>query len=549
MCTGVSRAAGDISWCGRVTIALLVFAFPTMAWAHAVLLGSFPAADQVLDSAPAEIELNFNENVGPIFIKVLDTSGAEVGNLGDWRVDGNDVFQPLAEILTNGTYILTYRVISADTHPVGSTFVFAVGEPIQDMSESQATGGDTGWSWLVAGNRVLLYASVLLAAGSALLVLFMRWPASLWTGISAQGRVASAIAAFTYLLSVGLGGAEMLMGSAGALFSLDTWRQGLSSTLLPSALIGIPGTLVLMLAFSRNAASTPLLLLGTSLSIGGFLVTGHAATAPPVSLMALAVAVHLVCGAFWFAALRPLWLSTRTEPLVESGRLMRVFSTRAVWSVGALFASGVIIGYVQVESFDKLVSSAYGVRLLLKVALFLLLLAIAAVNKNRHTPRLEVGDPQAADAMRRSIRIEYGLMVAVLVAAVSLTLPSPPRSAAAMAGNSGMDSTADTSVAVGENRGYTARAEISPGRTGQNMVMFSFTDGSGTPVEIQRVVTIWSLPSASLEGVEREAEKISPMMFHLMTDDLILPGTWQLTVSAYVDDFTKINIPVSVDIR
>jgi copper transport protein len=348
-------------------------------------------------------------------------------------------------------------------------------------------------------------------------------------------------------LSVGLGGAEMLMGGAGALFSLDTWRQGLGSTLLPSALIGIPGVLVLLASYRRPAASTPMLLAGAALAIGSFLVTGHAATAPPVWLMALTVGVHLVCAAFWFAALRPLWLSTRLGSLTESGAIMRSFSQRAVWTVGALFASGLVISYVQVETVNNLIASDYGLRLLGKIALFLSVLGIAAINKSRLTPQLEAGEVQAAESMRRSIRFEYGLMVGILVAAVSLTLPSPPRTA--MAAGSTASGMADVLVVTGENRGYSVRAEISPGRTGENMVMFSFSDTTGSPVEMQRVDTIWSLPAAGLEGVEREAEKVSPMMFHLTTSDLILPGEWQVTVSAYVDDFTKINIPVSAEIR
>lgn len=525
---------------------LAAIASPATAWAHAVLLGSTPAADQVLAASPDEIALNFNENVGPIFIKVLNTKGAEVGSPGDWRVEGNDVFLPLGDTLENGTYILTYRVISADTHPVGSTLVFAVGEPIQDMSQAEMGGGDTGWTWLVAINRSLLYASMLLAAGSALLVLLMAWPASLWPAIAAQGRVAAVVAAASYALSVGLGGAEMLMGGPGALLALETWRQGLASTLLPSALIGIPGMLVLLTAFRRPAAATPLLLTGAALAIGSFLVTGHAATAPPVWLMALTVGVHLVCAAFWFAALRPLWLSTRLEPLAESGAVMQAFSQRAVWTVGALFASGLVISYVQVETLDNLTGSDYGLRLATKIALFLLVLGIAVINKTRYTPRLEAGEAGAAEAMRRSIRVEYVVMVAILIAAVSLTLPSPPRTAMA-AGTGGV--AADALVVTGENRGYSVRVEISPGRTGENMVMFSFTDGAGEPVEMQRVDTIWSLPAAGLEGVERAAEKVSPTMFHLTTSDLILPGEWQVRVSAYVDDFTKINIPVSAEIR
>jgi copper transport protein len=522
---------------------------PTL-FAHAVLLGSTPQADQVLDAAPAEVVLNFNENVGPIFIRLLDLNGAAVGDAGEWRVDGNDVYLPLGDTLPNGTYILTYRVISADTHPVGSTFVFAVGEPITDASAvANEESGSTPWTWVVALNRLLLYGSVLLAAGSALVILLMTLSQASLAITAAQGRVAAMVALATYVLAIGLGGAEMVLGGAGALFSSAAWSQAMGSTLVPSAVIGIPGTLILLYALRNRAArpQVPLLLAGAALSLGGFLVTGHAATAPPAWLMAVVVGVHLVCAAFWFAALRPLGIATRSADLADAGALMVQFSNRAVWTVAALFVSGAIITFIQVESPANMVNSDYGLRLLLKIILFLVVLSIAAINKIKLTPRLGAGDRSSAASMRRAITVEYGVMVAILVAAVSLTLPSPPRAMMAQAnaagGSSGMLKVS------GESRGYVVNMEISPGKPGENMVMFSFTDAAGNPVEMQRVDTSWSLPAAGLEGIDRGTEKMGPQMFHLMTSDLILPGEWQVRVGAYVDDFDKVNITATVKIQ
>ena len=511
---------------------------------HAVLLGSSPQADQVLDEAPQEVVLNFNENVGPIFIKLLDLSGAEVGSPGDWRVDGNDVHMPLGDLLDDGTYILTYRVISADTHPVGSTLVFAIGEAMKDASSvALSDQGSTGWTYVVALNRLLLYASMLLAAGSALLILLMNLPTA------AQGRLAAVLAALAYVLAMGLGGAEMVMGGAGALFSVDAWAQAARSTLLPSVVIGVPGVAILWYAFRPNAASrsTALLLAGAALAIGGFLVTGHAATAPPVWLMAVMVAVHLACVAFWFGALRPLWLTTRTASIQEAGAVMSAFSQRAVWSVSALFVSGAVITWVQVETPANMIGTDYGLRLSLKLILFLLLLGLATLNKIRLTPKLAAGDATAAASLRRSITIEYGLVVLILIAAVSLTLPSPPRALIAQSGVAG--ATGGAVEARGENRGYVVRIEVSPGSPGQNMVMLRFEDSEGKPVEMQRVDTVWSLPAAGLEGIERTTERVAPDMFHLMSNDLILPGEWNVRVGAYVDDFDKTNISATVTIR
>jgi copper transport protein len=517
--------------------------------AHAVLLGSAPQADQVLDSAPGEVVLNFNENVGPIFVKVLDMTGAEVGSPGDWVVDGNDVRMPLGDTLANGTYILTYRVISADTHPVGSTLVFAIGEPIASRDDASAMErATTPWTLAVAVNRFVLYAAMLLAAGSGLLLVLMQLPEVSRTALLKQGRFSSVLAVVAYILGPGLGGAEMLLGGVGALFSPETWMQGFGSTLLPSAMLGIPGVLILYFAFSRRPDSIPLLLVGTALSVGSFLVTGHAATAPPVWLMAFMVAVHLCCAGFWFAALRPLWKSSRHAPVREAGELMVQFSGRAVASVAALFISGAVMTQVQVQSVANMLGTDCGVRLSLKLLLFLALLGLAAMNKVYLTPQLQSGSESSADRLRKSIKAEFLLIVLILAAAVSLTLPSPPRALpATMAGGAADSSGAVTSTAT--NRGYTVNIEVTPGRAGENMVMFAFTDEAGNVVDMQRVDTTWSLPAASLEGIDRGAERAGPGMYHLMTSDLILPGDWSVRVGAYIDDFDKVNITATVSIR
>ena len=206
----------------RFCLALLaalpfVSGFSAAAWSHAVLLGSTPAAEASLDSSPKEIVFNFNENVGPIFIKILDRTGAEVGDLGEWEVDGNDVITPVNAELPNGTYIATYRVISADTHPVGGSVVFAVGEPVASMGDVAATGGETsGWVVPVAINRFVQYGAMLLAAGAALFVVGMSVPARIEESVFRMGRLAAAAAAVTYILALGFGGAEMVMGGPAA---------------------------------------------------------------------------------------------------------------------------------------------------------------------------------------------------------------------------------------------------------------------------------------------------------------------------------------------
>lgn len=530
----------------------IILGFAGHAFSHAVLLGSNPAAEASLDVSPKEIVLNFNENVGPIFVRVLDRTGQEVGAPGEWRVDGNDVIMPLTAELPNGTYIATYRVISADTHPVGGSVVFAVGEAVASMDEVATAGGQTsGWVIPVAINRFLQYGAMMLAAGAALFAVWMTVPGAVEQSVFKMGRLSSTVAAITYVLALGFGGAEMVLGGPAAFFSPDAWSQGLGSTLGPSALIGIPGLLILIYAFGKGpeGKSAPILLLGSGVSVASFLVTGHAATAPPVWMMAPVVAVHLFCAAFWLAALYPLAKTAQDSEVTQAGAVMTQFSDRAVWTVCALFLSGAIITWIQVESPANLLSTDYGLRLAGKIAIFLALLGLAAINKMVLTPALEKGDSNASGKLRRSIKYEYGAMVLIIGAAVSLTLVTPPRATMDMEGGMGdmaMGGGFKTTISKGK---YTADFSIDPGATtSSNMVMVEFKDDVGNPVEMVDVTISWALPSAGLEGIDGRGEMVMPGMYHFMFDQLIIPGEWEAQIDAFVDDFDKqifrTNVPI-----
>ena len=270
---------------------------------------------------------------------------------------------------------------------------------------------------------------MLLAAGSALFSLSLTVPRAVDERAYALGRGAAMAAALAYVLAIGFGGAEMVMAGATGLFSGKTWSNGLASTLTPSAAIGVPAMLLLLWAYSAGpqAARRGALAVGAAAAVGSFLVTGHAATAAPVWLMATAVGLHLFGTAFWFGSLLPLLASARLLKPRESGALMTQFSNRAVLAVGAVIVSGLIITWTQVASAANLFGNDYSRNLLIKLLLFLAVIVIAIYNKVSLTPALEKDDATAAARIQRSIRIETFLYVLILGAAMSLTLTTPPR--------------------------------------------------------------------------------------------------------------------------
>jgi len=527
---------------------LAALSWPSMAHAHAVLLGSSPEANQQIDVSPEQIELRFNENVGPVFFRVLDRTGEAAGEPAEIRIEGNNLLLPLTGGLPQGTYVISYRVISADTHPVGGSFAFGVGEPVSAGTESVSGGEASIWVIPNFVNRLVLYASVLLALGSALLLLLMEWPAGSGAGVRNQGRWAAAIAAISFVLAVAIGGADIVAGGGGALFSGATWSAGFASTFGVSALLGVPGALLAFWAFRQREAWP--LWGAAALLVASFLVTGHAATAAPVWLAATSVGLHLIAAGFWFAALRPLIATTRELSAPAAGRVMDQFSSRAIWLVGGLLVAGVTISWIQVRSIGMLVTTQYGQQLLIKIGLVLFVLVLALYNKQRLTPALLRDEPGAAARIRRSIGIESVAILLVIALAASLTLPTPPRALADQAamGTASMAS-AEGFRQTWTSGSYSVDVEITPAKPGANMVMLRFSTTAGNPVAMQSATLNASLPAASLEGIESEGEAMPPDMFHFMMSDLIIPGEWRISIDAFVDDFDKITFEGTVPLK
>ncbi|MBL8630708.1 MAG: CopD family protein [Rhodospirillaceae bacterium] len=535
-----------------LALGLIQTAFTQHAFAHAVLLGSTPKANEMVAAPPKELILNFNENVGPIFFKVLDRSGKEVGAPGEIKLDGNNLILPLGAELPNGTYVLTYRVISADTHPVGATFGFSVGEPMADMSQMNASAepASTAWTWAVAANRWVLYAAMLLAAGSALFTLLVPTPASVTASTFSLGKGGAIAAAVTYVLAVGFGGAEMVLGGAGALFAGDTWARGLQSTLTPSAAVGIPAMLVLLYAYAGGVEKPKVgaLTVGAVAAVGSFLVTGHAATAPPVWMMATMVAIHLFCAAFWFGALYPLYKTTQVNDAAAAGAVMHKFSVWAIYSVALIVLSGIVITWVQVQTPGNMLSTVYGNGLLRKLFLVAVILALAAYNKFVLTPALEKGDAAGAQKIRRTIRIEFGIYVLILGAAMTLTLTTPPRAivdqsaAKAAMQMEGFKTTLKT-------QDYSADLEVTPAKAGENMIMVTVKGNDGQVLTLADLEITAALPAAGIADVLIKGQNVGNGMWHVVFKEMIIPGDWTLKIDAFVTDFDKVGFETPVTIK
>ena len=184
------------------------------------------------------------------------------------------------------------------------------------------------------------------------------------------------------------------------------------------------------------ALALPALVALAALSWGG-----HAATGPAPGLDIVVDLAHSVATAAWLGGLAGLALALGGPVTAMAGRartalaaaLVVRFSALAMVAVGALIVTGIYRALAELEALADLATTGYGRWLMAKLALFVVMLAVAGVNRFVLHVRLEraalglaTDDRGAGAALRRSVAAELGLSAAVLVAVAGLIASAPP---------------------------------------------------------------------------------------------------------------------------
>ena len=181
-----------------------------------------------------------------------------------------------------------------------------------------------------------------------------------------------------------------------------------------------------LLLIAAGRRSRVLLAMGVALAIGSFALTGHTSVHPLRAWLVPLLCLHLAIVAFWSGALLPLLAVLRKEPLELAQRVFERFSKLAAWLVPLIALAGLAMACLLVPDVAVL-WQPYGELLTLKLALFGVLMVLAALNKWRLVPGLrDTAGGDAGTQLVRSLLAEYLLIAAVLcVTAVLTTFYSP----------------------------------------------------------------------------------------------------------------------------
>jgi copper transport protein len=487
----------------RGLVAAAALAWSAAAAAHAELVASTPADGAALASAPAAIELRFNEPVRPLSLRLAGGAGG-VRALAVPDAAG-EVVRISPPALADGQYTLSYRVISLDSHPVAGSIAFAIGaaaRPAAAHAESEVLVG-----WRVALRAVRDLALLVAAGGAMFLLAVGSFPAHR-TLVS----VCALAAALAALAGTALQGAAIHGG-----WEPESWRTGLHSTFgLSACVVCAAAALVTAGCFARRRW---LLAAGALAAVTSFPLTGHAAAAGPA--WQLALAAHAGAAAFWAGSLAALHFMLGKEAAVPA---LRRFSRLGVLAVVVLVAAGVASATIHLRALGDVTGSPYGRLVIGKAVLLALLLVLAVLNRYRFLPLLEAGEGRASARLRWSIAGELALVACVGVMTAILVQTPPPRSA--------------DSFQILESAGRVA--ELSVGR--QRMVV------QFRGFEPAEVVAEISNAAAGVEPLVRPMAREAPGRYGVETA-LPIAGTWTVRIQARIGDFEQAIFRAQVRVR
>jgi copper transport protein len=399
-------------WLGRASAALaaafvMVVLGAAPASAHAQLQSSDPSPSSVLSVPPRQVVLHFGEPVEIDFgsIRVLGPLGnrVDLGGTHHPPGDSDSVAIGLPSGLRDGTYVVAWRVISADSHPVHGAYIFSIGlakgaakanalAASVNAASGSAIVGVAFWAI-----RFAAFVGLLLLVGIPTVILLA------WRAGGVTSRIGKLVwASWVVLMLCTVSGIAIQGVYAAALPVSDVFRPSLFDEVLHTRFGEVELLrVILLVAFlpvvlgmrGRLRAAGPWsawwvpygTLVGVALLFTPGLA-GHASTEGSVPFAMALDVLHLGAAAVWCGGLAVLAavLAPGLRPEERPDDIVKVaatFSAYAFSAVLVIVATGTVQSVRQVGSVYALLNTVYGRTLLVKIGLVVVLIVLGAVSR------------------------------------------------------------------------------------------------------------------------------------------------------------------------
>ncbi|HSS10505.1 MAG TPA: copper resistance protein CopC [Acidimicrobiales bacterium] len=599
---------------GLVLFAVVGLTVP--AFAHAVLQSTDPPSGAVLQKSPGTVVLHFGEDVEIQFgaVRVFNAGGKRVdsGNSYHPRGDGHAVATNVPSSLGTGGYVVTWRVISADSHPVHGAFTFQIGAggaATAQASKAEATkllaagGGSRTVGvvfWII---RFVAFGALFVLVGGTAFVAGI-WPAGSRDRRARQLLWGSLIAAVvTTALAIciqgpyggGLPLSEMVKPSVVSAVLHTRFGQVSLARLIILVAVALP---LLHTLLRSGQSGRPRWWTAAAVVTGAaILITpGLAGHAGAGSLIALAIPfdlVHVAGASIWVGGLAVLAVAVLSRHNHETETSLRPIVTRysqiALLAVLAIAVTGGFAAWRQVGTWAAVTSTTFGRLLLAKTIIFAVLVTVASFSRQivHGNLALPFGLSRAPRTTVR--RVQPVSPVSPGPGAVAATKPGQGRGgqvrsvrrrrkprlpwpsrlrwtvlgelalAAGIVGvtaglvnaqpaRSALRLPYSTEVHAGSN--VLVDVVIDPATAGPVALHLYTLSPDGAQLDVPEVAATFSLPAAGISGLKAPLQKAGPGHFLAYGFDIPLRGAWTLQLTVRTTNIDEFNAdPITVRMR
>jgi copper transport protein len=522
-----------------------------------------PAASGVLDVPPPNVQLTYDEAVEPRFaiISVTNAAGKQETTAPVHRSPANPdtLVVPLRPHLPEGWYLIYWRAISVDGHPVQGAFTYAVGPnpgPAPEFRVPKISATAATPQLLIA--RWVMFVSVMAAIGLFVMRLLIARPLVRRVGGSSLRAVT---VAFAVAAALGLIAIPVYLDFSTAndslrsvsdlaalvpLYRVTAFGRAIVDMEVCFALFCLAAAVAVWVDRPERklrsiaelvAAFGALLAAGAVLVVPG--AAGHAAQTSPRGLTLLFDWLHLIAGSVWLGGLVGVLVLWSSAPARERVAALSVcvprFSNVAFGSVLVLAATGVGEAIDHMPAVNALWETGYGRVILVKTGLLGGALLVASGNLLRSRPGLiaarrepDLGEP-AARLLRRLVSVEVAIVAgAVFAAAVLSSLPPPPPAFA-------LENSAVARVGPGRvarrisHGGYVLQVLVSPNKAAAPDSFALRITRNGRPVRGASVTLLFNHLEMEMPQQQYQLTETQPGVYARAAPALVMVGRWGLT--------------------
>jgi copper transport protein len=537
-----------------VALALLV---PAAASAHAYLVKTVPAASVILTRPPQSVQLTYDEAVEPRFaiISVTDVAAHQetTGPVTRSPADPDTLVVPVRH-LDQGWYLVYWRAISVDGHPVQGAFTFAVGPnagPAPQFRVPYIAGTATSTPLVVAKWLALL--TVMAAIG--LFTLRIVIARALVQRVSGTSLRALSVA-FGVVAAFGLIAIPAYLEEAVAIDSLRSfwdfggvvplWRltafgRGYVDVLICFTLFVAAAALAIWVdrPERKNRSVAALIALSGALAATAAVLVlpgaiGHAGQTSPRGIALLLDWLHLVSGSLWIGGLLGLLVLWRSLPTAQriAGLAVCVprFSNVALVSVLVLLGTGVGASVLHLPILDALWLTTYGKVILIKAGILLAAMLLASVNLLRTKPGLSQPKRREASArlLTRLVSGEVVLVAGAIFAAAVLSSVVPPPPAFAEEGKALAQVGPGKVTSTVARAGYRLEVLVDPNLAAAPNAFGLRLSRGGKPVSGADVTVTFSMLDMQMPTEEYQLAETAPGLYTRKAPALVMVGHWAL---------------------